>query len=444
MDGNLSYRKEINRTALPLILSSVTGVLMGMVDQAFVGHISVYAYAGVGLIFSCINSLVGVLGAFSIVFNIMGSQARGNDDRDALNEKFSTMLILSALVGAFLFLFFNLCCDPLLRVVFGLTGETLREAGRYLRIFSLTIPLNLLLFIYNSVFKIFRSTGHIFVTTLFANGINILLDYVLIFGKFGFPRMGTEGAAVGTVIALVLNLAIYIYMGRRYVRFSFRIQRLFGKLRDTAVFSLPFLGQEAMEDIVFVFSINMLVARMGAVELSAYNLMTQITSIIQMPMFGYAAAAVSLASEAYGGQNYGEIRKIRRQTKGMLAIWFAAMFAVILLNGQRIVSFISEDGQVLKLSLACLPLALGIQIVNYGINIEKSILQSVGKSVYTLTATFFVNFVIAGVIWILVSNVAQVYEIMGAGYLLLYGILYGKSRKMIIQGQKKGNILPLL
>ena len=52
---------------------------------------------------------------------------------------------------------------------------------------------------------------------------------------------------------------------------------------------------------------------------------------------------------------------------------------------------------------------------------------------YTLTATFFVNLVIAGVIWILVSNVAQVYEIMGAGYLLLYGILYGKSRRVLEQ-----------
>ena len=56
--------REINSTAIPLILSTVTGTVMGMIDQAFVGHISVYAYGGVGLVASCINSLIGVLGAF--------------------------------------------------------------------------------------------------------------------------------------------------------------------------------------------------------------------------------------------------------------------------------------------------------------------------------------------------------------------------------------------
>lgn len=72
--------KQINSTAYPLILSSIVNVLMGWIDQAFIGHISVYAYAGVGLVLSCVNSLVGVLGAFSIVFNIYGSKLWGKQE----------------------------------------------------------------------------------------------------------------------------------------------------------------------------------------------------------------------------------------------------------------------------------------------------------------------------------------------------------------------------
>ena len=91
--------REINRAAIPLILSTVTGTVMGMMDQAFVGHISVYAYGGVGLVASCINSLIGVLGAFSIVFNIRGSHRRGEGDQESLNQLFGNFFLLSLMVG---------------------------------------------------------------------------------------------------------------------------------------------------------------------------------------------------------------------------------------------------------------------------------------------------------------------------------------------------------
>lgn len=160
--------REINSTAIPLILSTVTGtvMVMGMMDQAFVGHISVYAYGGVGLVASCINSLIGVLGAFSIVFNIRGSHRRGEGDQGSLNRLFGNFLLLSLMAGMALCLGFVLFSRPVLELGFGLHGETLTEAENYLQIFSLTIPLNLLLFIYSSVFKIFRKTGIIFLVYL--------------------------------------------------------------------------------------------------------------------------------------------------------------------------------------------------------------------------------------------------------------------------------------
>lgn len=79
---------ELNKMALPLIAGSITSILMGIIDQAFIGHISLEAYAGVGLVYSCINSLVGVLGAFSIVFNICGSNLKGRNDLKGISEEF--------------------------------------------------------------------------------------------------------------------------------------------------------------------------------------------------------------------------------------------------------------------------------------------------------------------------------------------------------------------
>lgn len=159
--------------------------------------------------------------------------------------------------------------------------------------------MNLTLFIYSSAFKIFRKTGIIFLVSLGANLLNILLDYVLIFGHLGLPEMGTRGAVLGTVTALAANLGFYAFLGKDYVRFS-RKDLSLEKMGQIFRFSLPFLGQETMENILFVVGLNGIVARLGVTELAVYNLIAQFTNLILMPMFGYTAANTSLVSEWAG------------------------------------------------------------------------------------------------------------------------------------------------
>ena len=392
---------------------------MGMIDQAFVGHISVYAYGGVGLVASCINSLIGVLGAFSIVFNIRGSHRRGEGDQESLNRLFGNFLLLSLMAGMALCLGFALFSRPVLELGFGLHGETLTEAENYLQIFSLTIPLNLMLFIYSSVFKIFRKTGIIFLVSLGANLLNILLDYGLIFGHLGLPEMGTRGAALGTVTALAVNLGFYAFLGKDYVRFS-RKDLSLEKMKQIFRFSLPFLGQETMEDIFFVVGLNGIVARLGVTELAAYNLIAQFTNLILMPMFGYTAANTSLVSEWAGKGDRKQADKAGRYTFGLLCIWFAVFYVILVLGREGFARLISPDTEVIALAAACMPLALLIQLLNYYGNVWKSSLQSLGWQNWTLRTAFIVNLLVLGFMgaaaWIR-GKILWIYLIQGLGYL---------------------------
>ena len=404
---------------------------MGMMDQAFVGHISVYAYGGVGLVASCINSLIGVLGAFSIVFNIRGSHRRGEGDQESLNRLFGNFLLLSLMAGMVLCLGFALFSRPVLELGFGLHGETLTEAENYLQIFSLTIPLNLLLFIYSSVFKIFRKTGIIFLVSLGANLLNILLDYVLIFGHLGLPEMGTRGAALGTVTALAVNLGFYAFLGKDYVRFS-RKDLSLEKMKQIFRFSLPFLGQETMEDILFVVGLNGIVARLGVTELAAYNLIAQFTNLILMPMFGYTAANTSLVSEWAGKGDRKQADKAGRYTFGLLCIWFAVFYMILVLGRTEFARLISPDTEVIALAAACMPLALLIQLLNYYGNVWKSSLQSLGWQNWTLRTAFIINLLVLGFMgtaaWIS-GKILWIYLIQGLGYLgLSLAYTWKKSR----------------
>ena len=404
---------------------------MGMMDQAFVGHISVYAYGGVGLVASCINSLIGVLGAFSIVFNIRGSHRRGEGDQGSLNRLFGNFLLLSLMAGMALCLGFALFSRPVLELGFGLHGETLTEAENYLQIFSLTIPLNLLLFIYSSVFKIFRKTGIIFLVSLGANLLNILLDYGLIFGHLGLPEMGTRGAALGTATALAVNLGFYAFLGKDYVRFS-RKDLSLEKMKQIFRFSLPFLGQETMEDILFVVGLNGIVARLGVTELAAYNLIAQFTNLILMPMFGYTAANTSLVSEWAGKGDRKQADKAGRYTFGLLCIWFAVFYMILVLGRTEFARLISPDTEVIALAAACMPLALLIQLLNYYGNVWKSSLQSLGWQNWTLRTAFIINLLVLGFMgtaaWIS-GKILWIYLIQGLGYLgLSLAYTWKKSR----------------
>lgn len=432
----LDYKliKQINSTAYPLILSSAVSVLMGWIDQAFIGHISVYAYAGVGLVLSCVNSLVGVLGAFSLVFNIYGSKLSGKQEEKKLSELFSVFITICLIIGIILSVIFNLFCDVILSKGFGLEGRALTEASIYLKIYSFSIPLNLLIFIHSSVIKIYKKTQYLFVCGIIVNAINIVLDYVLVFGKFFFPELGTLGAALGTIIALIVNLLIYICIIHKFIHFSFHIANLKQKIQNILKYSLPFIGQEAMEDIVFVVGINSIVARVGVLELSTYNLISQIINFFLMPMFGYATANTIFVGESYAQENYKKIYKVTRYSIFILALWFIVLFLLLNFFSGEIAGIITQSNVVKSLTVIVLPIALMAQLFNYYLNICKSTLQCIGFEKWTLLVTFVTNIFTLLIIFLFGKNLSYIYAMMGVGYLVISSI-YSKRLLLLRHGQ---------
>lgn len=87
------------------------------------------------------------------------------------------------------------------------------------------------------------------------------LDYILIYGKLGLPAFGAKGAALGSILSLIVYLGIYSYTARHLVQIDLRIPQILKKIKDKIRFSIPFLAQEFMEDILFVVGLNMIVAR---------------------------------------------------------------------------------------------------------------------------------------------------------------------------------------
>ena len=119
---------KINKISIPLMFTSVTSLVMGMIDQIFVGHISIESFAGVGLVVSVLNCIVGVLGVLSIGFVIQFFDSK----ESVRDELFANYYMISLLIGMFFMLIIGGFSSSILKIGFGLKDKTLYEGAGYL------------------------------------------------------------------------------------------------------------------------------------------------------------------------------------------------------------------------------------------------------------------------------------------------------------------------
>ena len=383
---------------------------MGMIDQIFVGHSSIESFAGVGLVVSVLNCIVGVLGVLSIGFVIQFF-----DSKESVREElFANYYMISLLIGMFFMLIIGGFSSSILKIGFGLKDKTLYEGAGYLKIYSVRFLLNMQIFICNAVFKIQKTTSCIFFTSLAGNIVNIILDYLLIFGKHGFPKLGTTGAAISTVIALVVTLLseVIVILKRRYIC---RINCVsLKKMRDIIKYNIPLIAQELLEGVVLVFLTNMIVGRMGAITLAIFNISQQLINIVLMPAYGYSSAINVLIND----DNYNK----RDVAKSVFKVGAAAYFLFALIvyaNRYTILGFFGEDYRGLKNTSVIIMVSIIIQGINYIFVLLRAMLQSMGEAEWILKITFLINIIISLCMIFFARNLVSLYLLLGMNYLAI-------------------------
>lgn len=196
--GTMPVNKLLLTMAAPMILSMIIGALYNIVDSIFVSNYSEDALTAVSLAFPIQNIIVALGTGVGVGVNALLSRLLGEKKQDAVNKTAANGLVLSFIVYFILLLF----------GIFGVKwfyGIQTNEqnictmGGAYLSIVCI--------FSFGQIFqlvleKLLQSTGrttYTMVTQITGAVINIILDPILIFGYFGFPALGTAGAAIATV-----------------------------------------------------------------------------------------------------------------------------------------------------------------------------------------------------------------------------------------------------
>ena len=294
--------RQILFLALPLILSSASMAIQQFVDRMFLAWYSAEAIAATmpaGILnFTVINLFIGTAGYVGTFV----AQYWGAKQYRQIGPIVWQGIYISIIAGI-IHVFFIPLADPVFKAI-GHSPEIQRLEVIYFQIICLGAMPNVAISVLSGFFTGRGKTRPVMVVTISGNILNMILNYILIFGHFGFPEMGVKGAAIATLISSFFTLALFLFLlfGRgyeeRYQIFSswrFNIKRFMRLLR----FGLP----SGIQYFVLYLGISifiLLVGRLGITELAAVSISFNINMLAFMPMIGLSMAVMILVGQYQG------------------------------------------------------------------------------------------------------------------------------------------------
>ncbi len=387
--------KELNKFAFPLIIQNITGMLIGLVDEMFIGRISAEAYGAIGIMVALMNLLAGIFGNVAVTFNIEGAKKRGENDTEGFDLYFISSIFIDIIIGIIYILAITFFSNQILGNLYGLSGDALHFAKTYAFITCPYMLLQLLIFTFNSYFKIEKKTKRLMWISIASTLINVFLDYLLVFGKFGLPRLETAGAALATIISVLLNavaLGIIIKKERK-VHGNF-LKNCFSPSIYLVKESMPLIGEELLEGSIFVIIINAIISNIGILEISSYLLIKYFMDIIMIAMYMYGTAELTLVSEKIGQNKYCDIKGLTIVGILISIVIYVVLSMIIIIFRDKVPMLISNETALIEGAAKLIfPMVL-MNLFNPIQTILKYVLLACGKAKSVLYIIALINAVV--------------------------------------------------
>lgn len=194
------FRADLIGIALPVTLQSLLQSSFGMVDQIMIGQLGSESIAGIGLGGKFASLYTVVLGAVAAAAGIMAAQYVGAKDEDGVGRSFWLNLSVGLLLACG---FLSVCvlCPGSIMSLYTQDGGVRAQAAVYLRIYAISFPPLAISTIMSVFLRCVGKATLPLVASFLSVLLNTGLNYLLIFGRGGFPTMGVQGAAIASVIA---------------------------------------------------------------------------------------------------------------------------------------------------------------------------------------------------------------------------------------------------
>jgi putative MATE family efflux protein len=427
-------RTGVWQLAWPAVVANLMQSMVGLVDIKVVGTLGSSAVAAATAGHRLFFVLQAVMMAISAGTTALVARAWGSGDPEDAERTVSTSLVLGGSVAAVMGVLGFAAADRF-AALFGLAGEPAGLAAIYIRWISGFNVVFALGFVLLAGLRAAGDTRTPLLIGAINNAVNVLLLYMLVYGGFGFPKLGIAGAAISGGTAFLAGTTVVAILWKR------------GKLRmppprafswdATRMRKLVGIGYPAaLEQLVFqcgFIAFTYIIARhFGTTALAAYGIGVQILSLSFVVGFGFSIAASTLV-----GQSLGARDTARATASGWRAMVLAVgsmsfLALVIIVFARPIAELMIDDAEVVRLIVVFIYL-LGVAQPLMAIDFALAgALRGAGDTRFPLMTTFAGliggRVVLAVVFTSLGFTVEWIYAALLADYIVKASLLVGRFR----------------
>lgn len=339
--------KLLLNMALPMILSMLIQACYNIVDSYFVAKLSEDALNAVSLAFPVQNLMIAVSVGTGVGINALLSRSLGQKDQERANRTAMNGVMLEVVSGL-VFTVLGLTCARLFYTVQTDIPGIVEYGADYLTIIA---GCSMGIFLSVACERLVQATGRtVYAMVIQGTGsvINLILDPILIFGLFGFPRLEVAGAAVATVTGQIIGGLVGLYLSLTH---NPELQMSVAGLRPSreiikGIYSvgLPSIIMQSIGSVM-VFGMNQILIAFTATATAVFGIYFKLQSFIFMPVFGLNNGMVPIVAYNYGAQKPERITRTVKLAMAYAVGIMAVGFALFQLFPDVFLSLFEAEGE---------------------------------------------------------------------------------------------------
>lgn len=431
---------QIIKLSIPIMVGSAAQNVVALSDSIFLYHLSELDFAAIGFVGVFYLVIAGIGFGFTRGGQLMIARRMGEGRMREIGRTFYSMFYFELLMALLMFLFLTFYIEPFFRL-FIHSEIILQKSLEYLHYRSYGIFFSYTGVAIIALYAGVARTHFIVIDTIILTFLNLILNYLLVFGKFGFPKMGIGGSALASTLAEIIAFVafiIYILFDSKARQYRlFKIPNIDVKLVVQQLkIALPVVAQTILALGSWFLFVSM-IESLGERPLAISNLIRIAYLILMIPCWGFSSGIHTLASNMIGQKKFEEVLPLSIRTS-VLSFAVSMLIAIPLTVWPHIFMYPllgSSNLELINESRSMFLVLLGIigiysvstiffnTISGTGATDFALKVQAILTFLYLLTVFYIVKYGHGGVIW------AWAVEIFYWVIVLIISVIYLKTSR---------------
>ena len=384
--GTMPMGRLIFTMSGPIMLSMLMQAVYNLVDSIYVARLGDDAFLALSYAYPIQTLLIAFCVGTGVAFSAVLSQRLGAKQMDQASSVVLHGGLLYFLCGLIFFLFGLLGADAYLRTCTD-TPSVIAQGTAYLQVCCCLSFGCFTQLMFERMLQATGKTVYTMITQTTGAVINIILDPILIFGLFGFPKMGITGAAAATVIGQMIAAVLAVFINQtknKEVQIDlhhFRPDKnIIGQIY---VIGVPSIVMQAIGSVMN-YGMNRILIAFSSTATAVFGVYFKLQSFVFMPAFGLNNGVIPVMAYNYGAGSRERVVKTLRHTVTYAVCIMAVGLLIFQLFPTQLLKMFSASDTMLSLGVPALRIiSLSFILAGFGISCS-SIFQALGKAVYSM------------------------------------------------------------